>query len=224
MGGKTSKPAPPPQLKQIFPNITTPVRPVVSPIAIGETCAVKQVRLNQVQSDLAVRQREVDSCDPQAAQARRTNAALAAEREWTNNKRNALAQAVAEFQKQIGITNNLAASNTPLKEYLDTLEQKAGTLEKKKLKLEHDERKQRRAFLDNDPQGGVPGPLGLETSDDKIMIAFWICYGAAIFAASLIGTRIFADRIGDTAAQLKLSAVITAFAYVIAYYAIVKLA
>jgi len=43
------------------------------------------------------------------------------------------------------------------------------------MKLEHDERKYRRDFIDNQPTDGVPWYIfGLQTSDDKVMLTFWI--------------------------------------------------
>jgi hypothetical protein len=230
MGGRSSKPAPPPPPRPPVtpafqvPVVTTPVKPVVAPVAIQETCELKQVKLNQLNLDTAAKQREVDNCDPAAAKARQKKAAEDASRAWEKEKRVEYTQARDAFYKQIKTTNSLVAANAPLESYVKTLESQAHGLEKKQEKLEHEERKHRRTFLDSDPQSGVPGPTGLETTDDKIMIAFWITYSAALFMFVFLLARFYADRVGGTRAQITTAASVTIAGILIAYVPIAKFA
>jgi hypothetical protein len=232
MGTKASKPAPAPAPKPApalarattVPMITTAIQPTATPLTAQQVCQVKQVQLNATRNDLTNIQREVDTCDPRAAQARQTETALADARVWTASKRTELAAARTEFDRQLGVTRSLVAAQAPLQTYLKTLTDESEGLEAQLKKLEHDERKHRRSFLDGDPQSGVPGPLGLETTDDKIMLGFWLTYGIAVFMVSMVLCSMYADRIGDLRQQLITSTIVTVIAFIVAYFPIAKYA
>lgn len=215
MGGRSSKPAapPPPAPKP------TPPPPPVNPITI---CNVRKVELNQLNTDVKKKQDEVDSCDPQAAQTRKTEEALAANRAYVEQKRTELANAIADFNAQREMANKLSNATEPLKQYEETLAQDAERMGAKQKLLTEEERSLRRNFLDNSPQDGVSGILGIRTSDDKIVLIFWICFGLALAAILKIIFQMFEAQIGDGKQQLKIGAIIIAVCYGIAYYCITK--
>jgi len=71
--------------------------------------------------------------------------------------------------------NDLAEAVSLLKHYEAELKTELETSQKDAIKIEHDERKYRRDFLDNEPTNGVPWHVfGFQTSDDKVMLTFWI--------------------------------------------------
>ena len=78
-----------------------------------------------------------------------------------------------------------------LAHYESKLTKDGNRLEKSAHDLEQDERKYRRKFLDGDPQSGVSGLPGVRTSDDKVILTFWICFGAAVISLSLIAFNHF---------------------------------
>jgi len=215
MGAKPSRPAapPPPAPKP------SPPPPPVNSFAL---CAAKKVELNQLNADVTKKQREVDSCDSEAAQARKTEAALAANRAYIEQKRTELANAVTDFHAQKEMANKFANATEPLQQYDESLTQDVERMGVKDKKLLNEERALRRDFLDNSPQDGVSGFLGIRTSDDKIVLTFWICFGLALVAILKIVFQMFEAQIGDTKQQLKIGAVAVLVSYGIAYYCITK--
>jgi hypothetical protein len=215
MGARQSRPAapPPPAPKP------TPPPPPVNPITI---CNVKKVELNQLNADVTKKQGEVDTCDPQAAQTRKTEAALAANRAYIEQKRTELANALTDFHSQKEMANKLANATEPLQQYEETLTEDVERMDTKEKLLRNEERTLRRDFLDNSPQDGVSGFLGIRTSDDKIVLTFWICFGIALIAILKIVFQMFEAQIGDTKQQLKIGAVVVLVSYGIAYYCITK--
>ena len=80
--------------------------------------------------------------------------------------------------------NELAEAVKLLKQYENELQIEKSTAQKDALQIEHDERKYRRDFLDNNPTDGVPWHIfGFQTSDDKVMLTFWI---TALISFSLL--------------------------------------
>jgi hypothetical protein len=183
---------------------------------------VKKVELNQLNSDVAKKQGEVDTCDPQAAQTRKTEAALAANRAYIEQKRTELANALTDFHSQKEMANKLANATEPLQQYEETLTEDVERMDIKEKLLRNEERTLRRDFLDNSPQDGVSGFLGIRTSDDKIVLTFWICFGIALIAILKIVFQMFEAQVGDTKQQLKIGAVVVLVSYGIAYYCITK--
>ena len=114
----------------------------------------------------------------------------------------------------------VSSASKPIDSYKDELARNEKMLHNKYSKFEQQSRLQRRAFLDNDPQGGVAGITGLQTSDDKIIFAFYICYGIAIFTIVTVIVAMYKEKIGNTQSQIQIIMVAMAIAYGIAYYGI----
>ncbi len=215
MGARQSRPAPPPPPAPK----PTPPPPPVNPITV---CNVKKVELNQLNADVTKKQVEVDTCDPQAAQTRKTEQAIAANRAFVEQQRTELANALANFRSQREMANKLANATEPLQQYNESLDREVKRMGIKDKELTNEERSLRRDFLDDTPQDGVSGFLGIRTSDDKILLLFWICYGIALVVVIKIILNMFEAQVGDTKQQLKIGGTAFVVCYGIAYYCITK--
>jgi hypothetical protein len=114
----------------------------------------------------------------------------------------------------------LDAGMKPAKLYIKELEREKAKLESLDKKFEQYERKQRRDFLDNDPQGGVSGIPGFQTTDDKAMLAFYICFGVFTFLVITGIVSFFRDQLGNAKAQANIVLVAWAGSMGLAYYGI----
>lgn len=199
----------------------TPPPPAPAPMNSAQQCAVRRVEFNQLNNDLANKQQQIDTCDPQGAQARKTAAAVQANTDFVNQKRNELNQANADFTHQMTIANQVYTATEPLEEYLKTLKRDLEHLTNENISLERKERANRRRFLDNDPQQGVGGVPGIRTEDDRVLFAFWICYFTAVIGVCIVLTHIFEAQIGDWKRKTLLTSAVLMAAYGLAYYFIV---
>lgn len=219
MGAKPSTPSPPPPapVKVATPPKITSTAPL--PINSVSKCVAKKVELNQLNLDLTRKQTEVDTCDPAAAETRKRDAALAESRKYVAEKTAQYNAAYNEYQKQRKYVDGLLTNNAPLKEYHGSLTQSSSLLEAKNKKLEQMERRYRRNFLDNDPQSGVDGVPGIQTSDDKVMIVFWIGLLGASFMFSLILIQYYTGLV-----NVRLATIITAIILALAYFGVANYA
>jgi hypothetical protein len=151
----------------------------------NQTCAVAAQSLSQLNSDMAVKQRQVDECDPQAALQRRIDAATRDNQAFVDAQKSRRATTETNIDRSIELCDQIVSSAKPLLEYGEDL--KTHITESKELltKNTQTERKYRRQFLDGDPQEWTGFP-GLRTSDDRVMLAFWICYSFAIITVTLV--------------------------------------
>lgn len=201
--------------------LAPPPAPTPPPLNSAQQCAVRKVELNQISTDLQRKQNDVDTCDPQGAQARKTQAAIKENQTFVDKNRQELAQATTEFNRQMTIVKQIADATEPLDEYMAALKKELAQLNKENEQLERKERANRRRFLDNDPQSGVGGAPGLRTRDDRVLLAFWICYGAALITVMILITKMFEAKIGGTKEKIVLSLGVIGAAYGLAYYTIV---
>ena len=217
MGNKSSIPftMPPPSQPP------APSQPPPPPLNSAQQCAVRKVELNQINTDLQRKQNDVDTCDPQGAQARKTAVAIRENQAFVDKNRQELEQATNEFNRQMTIVKQIADATEPLDEYMTALKKDLAHLNKENEQLERKERANRRRFLDNDPQGGVGGVPGVRTQDDRVLLAFWICYGAALIAGMILLTKVFEAKIGGTKEKIALSLGVIGAAYGLAYSIIV---
>jgi hypothetical protein len=172
MGGQSSKPAEP----------SPPQPPSLTPAA---QCTLHQVELNQLNNDLRKKQEQVDNCNPQQTQTRRTNTFMEANIKFIEEQRNRLNSAINNVQKNIQINSDLREAIKPLKTIETQLLEEKKKLEELNRELLQGQRKQRRNFMDNDPQSSIGGIPGVRTTDDKVMLAFWITVGVGTITAYL---------------------------------------
>jgi len=146
---------------------------VVDPVA---ACNAKRVEAGQLQNDVAAKQRELDKCYPQEAEDRLVQKKINDNQSFINEKRNQCESIYNEMKRTWGLIKKIKSTTDISEEYVAKLRKEHTTLESETKELEQVERRYRRNFLDNEPQGGVPlHILGLQTSDDRVMILFWIC-------------------------------------------------
>jgi hypothetical protein len=115
------------------------------------------------------------------------------------------------FDTFVSSVDVLQNARGPIDKFMDDLEEKKKALEKEHYELQQSIRAGRRRFLDNDPQGGVTSILGLNTADDKILLAFWICF---IFGIATILTLILI-RYGDILQLITIQQKVAVFTVVI---------
>lgn len=176
MGGQQSRPAPPPPP----PPRPSPPPPLPDP---ATQCRLHKVELNQLQSDLKAKQTQVDTCDPQSAQRAKTQAVLTQNTAFITEQTKRLNTAVREVEESIRINTDIKVAVEPLLEIQDEIEKQKKELTEEKRKLSQEQRVQRRNFMDRDPQGSLHGIPGIYTSDDRVMLGFWLTFIPALILA-----------------------------------------
>ena len=158
-------------------------QPTVKPDPVS-ACQATKIAANSLKSQLGEINNAVDTCDPSIPIARRQALIEKENRDFADD-----AQARATASRNIIVEKftsgtELAEAVAELKQYEKKLKYELDNAENESLKLEHDERKYRRDFLDNHPTDGVPWHIfGFQTSDDKVMLTFWI---TALLSFSLL--------------------------------------
>lgn len=195
------------------------VSSMVAPMDAATQCRVKDVELRQLQNDLTKKQSEIDACNPGEAERRRIEAKrqeLVAYKDEKIKLNDELWNSLTQKLTQI---RTLYESTKPVRKYQEKLKRESEALEKTKIDFEQAERTHRRNFLDNGPQDGVSGVLGVRTTDDKILLAFWIAYGVAILTAVAAVLQTYGAGLAMTQ-KLQIGGVVLAACYGIAYYGI----
>jgi len=189
-------------------------------INASSTCAAKQVEYNNLQRDLAGKQNEIDSCDPQATLQRKINEEVAAQTAYVNAKTTEFNDAVQQYERERANVIRIQESSGGASLYLDELTAQLNDAESQENEFERDARRERRRFVDGSPQSGVGGAPGVRTSDDRVLLAFWITYGIAFIAVAILITRNYGMKTTD-ALKIFIPAALAAYGvayYFIAYY------
>jgi hypothetical protein len=173
-------------------------------------------------SDIATKDVKWEQCYPEEATQRRLRSLREESVAYTNAKRAEQRDANANLDTKLAAVDKLAKSATAMKQTLAVKTAELAALTSKRENLEQYERRERRAFLDNSPQSGTGGAPGVRTTDDRVLLAFWITYGAAILTASIFALNLYGARIGatDTRSKAQLTALILLIAYAAAYLSI----
>jgi hypothetical protein len=109
------------------------------------------------------------------------------------------------FGSYIEAVGVLQSAKGPFDTYIKELETEQAALETEYTNLQQKIRAGRRRFMDNDPQGGVKSVLGLQTADDKILLAFWICFTVSIMAVEVLLMRKYGDALQLLTLQQKVA-------------------
>jgi ABC-type multidrug transport system fused ATPase/permease subunit len=208
--------------RQQTPSVVQPkggVSAVVAPIDTVTQCRVKSVELNQLQSDVVKKQAEIDTCDPEEANRRRIAIKRDEFETYIGEKYAKIKDLESSIQNTLSTISSVYTSSKPSTSYIEKLTEESNTLQKAKIEYEQAERTQRRNFLDNDPQSGVSGILGIRTDDDKILLAFWIVYGIAMIAIVITVLAMYGANF-TTTQKYQIGGVVIGLAYGIAYYSI----
>ena len=195
------------------------VSAVAAPMDAVTVCRVKNVELSQLQNDVSRKQNEIDTCDPNESNRRRTDAKLQEFRLYVAEKEKIINNLDTSMKSTLSTINSVHVSTKPTRSYIDKLTNESNTLSKSQVEFEQAERTQRRNFLDNEPQDGVSGLLGVRTDDDKILFAFWIVYGIAIVSAMVALLNVYG--VDFTLSQkIQIGLVVFFVCYGLAYYGI----
>jgi hypothetical protein len=161
----------------------------------------------------------MDNCDPAAAFQRRLAAARAEADAYAAKAREELRMETGMYKTGAENLDKLRTSAVGLYTTLRDAEVELYETRLKARNYEQLERRERRAFLDSAPQSGVGGVPGVRTSDDKVLLAFWITYGAAIVVGTILLLNMYGDKAGltDTPKKVAAGAFALAVAYTIAY-------
>lgn len=135
---------------------------------------VQRVKCSVMDSDLSNCRTQLDAMDPTSRQTavRDTEGRHASLFETEVNLIKTAKEAA--IQNSLDHLDKVLVSNKSLEKQMAELTAQKKVQETEKQNLEQSIRAHRRRFLDNDPQEGTPAILGLRTSDDKVLLFFWI--------------------------------------------------
>jgi len=211
MGAQQSAPAPRPIIRP--PPPPPPVDPVVQ-------CRINSIDLNQLERDVAEKRRQVESCNPAEAQRRKIQEEQESLSKFRDQMTSAFWPTYHDISAKLYFYDKISKSSEPITKYSSTVAKELAEASKQMTKLGHEERMQRRNFMDSDPQSGVFGFTGLHTSDDKLLLAFWITYGICILAFYGVVLHYFGESLGNKSKKIQIGAILLGVAYGLAYYII----
>ncbi len=226
MGNKQSA-TPPPQPPTCPPGCRTgsveQVKKLVerATVAQGNTeCQSNATALGMARNDVRQKNEKWEKCYPELALEKRLLVARAAAEKYSAERRRERDEANANYRTKATAADKIASSAHTLYKTLFEKEKELALLVGKQTDLEQLERRERRAFLDNDPQGGTGGAPGVRTKDDRVLLAFWITYGAALLSATVLGLQLYGARLGITSGKTRATAaiVVALIGYAIPYY------
>jgi hypothetical protein len=216
MGGGGSKPAPPmafPPFNFPKPQPTAPQLPVTQPAPIlpaainfvqaqnpptpdpAAVCAANKITLNSLQSQVDQTSNAVDSCDPSKKVERLTKQYIKENQDFVQQQQAQFSELDQSIKSRFKTSNDLVESIHLLKQFDAELKDQKSAAEKESVGLINNERAYRRDFLDTQPEEGVPWHVvGLQTADDKAMLAFWI--STSVFLSLLATLYIRTYRAG----------------------------
>jgi hypothetical protein len=215
MGNKPSRPPSAPAVVQPAGGVSA----IAGPMDAVTACRVKNVELSQLKNDMSRKQTEIDTCDPVETNRRRVEAKLQEFNSYISEKETKLNALDISIKSTLSTIGSVYTSTKPTRSYIGKLTKESDSLDKAKKDFEQAERTQRRNFLDNGPQDGVSGLLGVRTDDDKILLAFWIVYGIAIMVITFILLGVYGGEL-TTSQKIQIGGVSLIFSYGLAYYGI----
>lgn len=183
-------------------------------------CQVNDVELNMARNTIATKDAKWEQCYPEEAIQRRLRSLRDEAQAFERSKRAEQRDANSSFATKTSAVEKLANSARELYKTLFDKEKELGTLIGARTNLEQLERRERRMFLDSSPQSGTGGAPGVRTEDDRVLLAFWITYGVAIIAGTVLLLQLYGVKVGATDAKSKagITVVVAAAAYGLAYY------
>jgi hypothetical protein len=175
-------------------------------------CDTTRIEFGQLQNDVVSKQVDLDKCFPDERDARIIAKYIAEMAIFIREK--TLEFNSIDLKRPLQVMEKIKNAEIISREYIEKLRKEHKSVESETTEMDHIERRYRRKFLDTGPQDGVPlHVLGFQTSDDMIMLLFWISY---LFVLSL------AVYYGYAYYNLSITAIVMAFAVPIgtAYYCI----
>lgn len=141
----------------------------------------------------------------------------------SNQKNDLVARYTAQkemFDSYLDSVKVLQNARGPFDTYLQELEDQKAALVAENYEIQQRMRAGRRRFMDAAPQGGVKSVLGLQTADDKVLLAFWICFSLGIAAIALVFLIKYGESLNLMTTQQKIVVflVILGFCMGVAFY------
>ncbi len=149
------------------------------PLTDEQKCRIRKQELNQIQTDVSEKQKEVNNCDPKGYYDQRLKTQLAENENWINVKRREFDDNVSSLKEVSTLVNDFTQggkSNSTIFDLHEELKARKQSYEKETDELQKKIRANRRRFLDASPQEGVPSILLQRTSDDKVLLFFWTVF------------------------------------------------
>jgi hypothetical protein len=163
--------SPAPILPQAINFIQASAPPVPDPAAL---CTTNKITLANLENQMEITSQKVDNCDPNVKVTRNKAKYLKENRAFADTERTKYNTLKSSIYDRFNTATDLVESTNLLKQFRNELTTQYTNARKEKGLLTHEERTYRRDFLDNDPEEGVPWHIvGLQTADDKAMLAFW---------------------------------------------------
>lgn len=194
--------------------------PSKDPVVI---CNTRKVELNQLRTDISTKQNEVDGCDPAEKATRIRNKYIQENADFINRLWPEFTTIENDFNSKIADADSLVKAIGPLESYKEEMKNELAELHAKEKKYTHEERFFRRNFLDNKPQEGVSVFAFQHTADDKVLLAFWICFLVGVSSLVAVGMAVYGNRIGDQTKQIQAGVGIVLALWGITYACIVYL-
>jgi hypothetical protein len=183
-------------------------------------CQKNDVELNMARNDVTKKDAEWEKCYPEQAIQRRLRALREEASAYSQRIRQEQNDANKSFNTKNAAIKKLADSASELYKTLFEKEKELATLVSKRQNTEQLERRERRLFLDSEPQSGTGGAPGVRTADDRVLLTFWITYGVAVIAGTILILQLFGSQLNTTDIKSKvgITAGVALVAYALAYY------
>jgi hypothetical protein len=183
-------------------------------------CQSNDIARNMAQNDVRLKNEKWEQCYPDLALQERLRKAREETEKYSAERRKERNEANVNYRTKAGAAAKIASSANTLYKALFEKEKELASFVGKRMDLEQLERRERRAFLDNDPQSGTGGVPGVRTTDDRVLLAFWITYGAALVSATVLGLQLYGARMGITSGKTRATAavIVAIVGYAIPYY------
>jgi hypothetical protein len=183
-------------------------------------CQVNDAELNMARNDVSKKDAKWEQCYPEEATQRRLRTLREEAQAYVRQRRAEQREANSSFNTKKQAIAKLSESAKELYKTLFDKEKALAGLIGARTNLEQLERRERRLFLDSDPQGGTGGSPGVRTADDRVLLAFWITYGAALIAGTILILQFYGPQLGatDTKSKAGMTALVALIGYGLAYY------
>ncbi len=168
----------------------------IPPVPNTTMCDVSKQQLSQLRGDVTKKESEVDNCSPEEARRRKQERITKEYNEFVSLRFAELTKESSEYRKNVQVLKNLELAKQPMAEYATELQMDVENANKELTQYERSIRAGRRRFLDNDPQEQVSSTFGIQTTDDKIMLAFWIAYLLLIVIVTFVFVTYYSETLG----------------------------
>ncbi len=142
--------------------------------SMAERAQVQNVYCSMKQSDLDKCKQTYNDLNPTAQIEERRQQETTNAQQFKTDVLAKLNPILSGIEDSMANIDKVVGSHDSLRLQLQELASEKSVMDKENQSLEQSIRANRRRFLDNDPQEGTTSILGLKTSDDKVLLFFWL--------------------------------------------------